>query len=588
TDEREGVYLCSPSGNLVGGQSKDDISQALITGLTTLIQGAPYLAKYIHFSGSRILFLNDRIDQIEWQCTTRVPYATAGSTLIPMRDETGTLLATPGMIGKMIMKDRRHGIQQFRGYDATNILVWFTFDRADFDRNLGIYGKFLDKSANLDHLEQDVGTDPGDMVEGAINEALKVVGGNRWSVDNLNGTVNAEPGMTFLIRFDDSIASETGDCDYIEVLDDSAVTVIKIWYDNIAGTLKVYYVSGNHASIPLSVVDDSKFHLFNINQEMVYVDDNAYTVSEKSSSGGDYIKTMYIGSANVDGDFTIDELVIVDQGIDDNYQYIDYMQPSWSDIPMLLEKHHKADFSKWTRNRYIDWNDADVQVRFNGAATDSITLSRRATDGDCNGTLYVVDCDASEWTVQHKEIDVTTGSATTQNSSAFTAVVAADTFLLHTYETSEAQPHMRDGAWVADLNSTTTARVQRTVAGSPSATSTHSIAVVECNNNEWDVQRNAALTLDATTKTDTITGIDQTRSFISVLNHHSQPFSVGRNNSTTGSEIDDTQCAANFSADDTVQFRKKNTTIANDIISYEVVQFATANITASGTPSIPS
>ena len=228
-----------------------------------------------------------------------------------------------------------------------------------------------------------------------------------------------------------------------------------------------------------------------------------------------------------------------------------------------------------------DWDDAAVQVRFNGASTTSVTLSRRASDGACNGTLFVVDCDSSEWTVQHEEIDVTSAAATSQNTSAFTAVVEADAFILHTYETSEAEDDIRDGAWVADLNATTTARVRRGDA-SPAgqdATSTHSIQIVECNNNEWDVQREDALTLASATQNGAaITAIDETRSFISVGNHSGKTFGVGRSDATDGTFIEQMQCAADFVDTTHVRFRMRVAAITTGIIGYEVIQFASSGL----------
>lgn len=221
-----------------------------------------------------------------------------------------------------------------------------------------------------------------------------------------------------------------------------------------------------------------------------------------------------------------------------------------------------------------DWDAGAVQCRFNGAATNSVTLSRRDGTGNMNGTLYVVDCDSAEWIVDHREIDVTTATDVV-GTDTISATVEADTFLIHSYETSEISDDLRDGAWQADLQNTTTVRVRRTIAATPDATSTHSIAVVECQNNEWDVQRNDVLTLNAVATTDSITAIDQTRSFI--IPQHCYGFiSCGRDDETNGARIDDNMYGADFSADDTVRFTKKGTDSTDDIVSYEVIQFAEA------------
>ena len=218
-----------------------------------------------------------------------------------------------------------------------------------------------------------------------------------------------------------------------------------------------------------------------------------------------------------------------------------------------------------------DWNDAFVRNTWNGASTTSITLVRRSTAGDCNGTLYVVSCASTEFTVEH--IEIITGATVTSATATAATVVMADTFLVHSYETTEGADDMRDGAWQCDLQDTTTVRVRRTNAGSPSAASRHWIQVVEAQGNEWDVQRNDALTLATAPTTDTITAIDQARSWINCLDHTGHPASVGRNNSVNGNDIDGTRSAADFSADNTVRYQKRSANVNNDIVSYEVVQF---------------
>jgi len=221
-----------------------------------------------------------------------------------------------------------------------------------------------------------------------------------------------------------------------------------------------------------------------------------------------------------------------------------------------------------------DWNDAAVQVRYNGGSTTSVTLSRRASVGDCNGTLYVIKCSSTEFIVDHREIDVTSSSATSGTDTIGTTV-ETKTFLVHSYETSEGADDMRDGAWQADLQNSTTVRVRRGDA-SPSgqnATSTHSIAVVECQGTEWDVQREAAVALTSASVTDSITTIDEARSIINCLDHASHPFSVGRNDSIDGNQIDDIQSAADFSASNLVRYRMRVATITTSIVSYEVIQF---------------
>jgi hypothetical protein len=214
-----------------------------------------------------------------------------------------------------------------------------------------------------------------------------------------------------------------------------------------------------------------------------------------------------------------------------------------------------------------------VRVRFNGASTTSVTISRGFTTGTVTGVLYVVDCDAGEFVVEHAQISLSASAAET-GTATIGATVAADPFLIHSFETDESGGHPLDQCWWADLTNTTTVTVNRNTGDTSNTnTSTHEIAVVECQNSEWDVQRNTALTLATTSQTDTITAIDQTRSFINC--GHAQ-ISTSRNSSATNTVNGDLMAAADFSADTTVRFQILDATITNSIVSYEVVQFAPA------------
>ena len=225
-----------------------------------------------------------------------------------------------------------------------------------------------------------------------------------------------------------------------------------------------------------------------------------------------------------------------------------------------------------------DHNDAQVQVRFNGSSTTSVTLSRRDATGSLDGTLYVVKCSSTEFIVDHRELDVTSSSATS-DTDTITSTTSADTFLVHSYETSESSDDMRDFLWQADLQNDTTVRIRRTTnSGTPSATSTHSVAVVEAQGNEWDVQRNDAVTMSSASVTDTITEIDQDRSYIVAMGPQGKGCSCGRNNSTNGGNINGSETAGDFSSDTLVRMRKKDTTLTNEIISYEAIQFATVSV----------
>jgi len=220
-----------------------------------------------------------------------------------------------------------------------------------------------------------------------------------------------------------------------------------------------------------------------------------------------------------------------------------------------------------------DLNDIMIQARFNGSSTTEVLLTRRAGAGAVNGTLYVVKCGSGEFTVLHGvEIDVTSGTDVTEPAT-IAATVTADTFLIHSYESSEGGDDMRDAAWDADLENTTTVRVRREGTGANS-TSTHSIQVVECQDSEWDVQRKSDLSLSGTTTDHDITAIDQARSVISMLDHSSHTLSAGRNASSDGDAIDGETSAASFLDDDTVRFVKGVTGVVTPVVSFEVIQFA--------------
>jgi len=212
--------------------------------------------------------------------------------------------------------------------------------------------------------------------------------------------------------------------------------------------------------------------------------------------------------------------------------------------------------------------DCTVHATYNGASTTSVSFSRGTTVGTVNGTLYVVEAGAGEFTVQHVSIPI--GVFQSSITVGISSTVLADTFLIQSYVMSPGST-MAAGCPQTDLQNTTTVRSQRSAA--PFANIVVKIAVVECQNNEWDVQRNATLTLSSTSVTSSITAIDQSRSFINCLDHTGHPVSVGRNPSTSDAEIDDIQSAADFSTDALVRYRKRTTTRTDDIVSFEVVQF---------------
>ena len=225
-----------------------------------------------------------------------------------------------------------------------------------------------------------------------------------------------------------------------------------------------------------------------------------------------------------------------------------------------------------------DANDAAVQVRWQGASTTVVDLSRRASSGTIAGTLYVVDCDSSEWTVQEIELDVTSTTTVVHTTSAFTAVVLVDTFTLLSYETDHSTDDMEAYVWMGDLDATTTYTITREE-DSPTAAAaavTMSVQIIECNGNEWDVQRDNSTLYGAedTSVTDTITAIDQDTSFGQITGHCSRLTSCGRNSAAAGVNVDQAASGMDFSADNTVRFRKRLAQVDTMVLAYEVIQFA--------------
>lgn len=225
----------------------------------------------------------------------------------------------------------------------------------------------------------------------------------------------------------------------------------------------------------------------------------------------------------------------------------------------------------------------DVTVQTSAISTTSIQLRRTiaggAVEGTCSpGTLYVVEANSAEWTVQAKSPNFTNTDSTTDyliEETLSSTVDPVRTFLLGSYHTRYDNDDMEEGIANWDLKDGDTVRYRRgNTASGKSERCFAKILIVECNNEEWNVQRNGALTMSSATITDSITAIDQDISFVSHCSHASSIYSCGRNDSTNGNDIDDSQAACDFSADNTVRFRKRATALTDDIVSYEVIEFA--------------
>jgi len=233
-----------------------------------------------------------------------------------------------------------------------------------------------------------------------------------------------------------------------------------------------------------------------------------------------------------------------------------------------------------------DWNDALVRLVL--TTTTNVNVSRNGSGGTIEGTVYVVDCDSDEWFTHHHDESfvATTTTIRTKNIDFSPTVVMADCFTLHSYETDEATDDMKDAIWSAHLESTTEVQFERNQgATSNSNSSEHTLQIVECANNEYDVQRNTTfLSSGASAITNqSITAVDRTRS---VAHHCSgcagDTVRPPTNSSTSGNDAFLMIQSAILSADDNLQFERNGTGFSASRIYWEVIQFAEAIITASG------
>lgn len=224
-----------------------------------------------------------------------------------------------------------------------------------------------------------------------------------------------------------------------------------------------------------------------------------------------------------------------------------------------------------------DFNDSSARVVMTDTTT--VTVSRNASGGTLTGTIYVVDCDSNEWFVHHHSESFSSETTTIRVATidGSPTVVLVDCFTLHSYETDEATDDMKDAMWSAHLDSTTQLEFERNQgSASNSQSSTHTVQIVECANNEWDVQRNTAFaTSGANVKTDiSITAVDRTRS---VAHHCSgcagDAFRAATNNSSAGNSNDDEMQSCILSADDNLQFERNSTAFGASRIYWEVIQF---------------
>jgi hypothetical protein len=215
---------------------------------------------------------------------------------------------------------------------------------------------------------------------------------------------------------------------------------------------------------------------------------------------------------------------------------------------------------------------ACVRPVWNGASTTSVTIERTGSTGTIDGMLYVVSCENSEFSVQHRDISVAATDELTNDT--ITASPMATTFLLTHFRSSEAEDDPLDWSFVADLSTTTNVRVRRSIAGASNAAANVGVQVVTAQGGQWSVQRGDFTTTSNLTEQTVISAVDLTRAFVKTGTHESGLNSLGTSDLTAGTIIDEVGPAAYLSATNTITWVRESVSETGNTIPYEVIQFS--------------
>jgi hypothetical protein len=213
-----------------------------------------------------------------------------------------------------------------------------------------------------------------------------------------------------------------------------------------------------------------------------------------------------------------------------------------------------------------------VRPVWNGASTTSVTIERTGTTGTIDGMLYVVSCENSEFSVQHRDITVAATDELTNDT--ITASPMGTTFLLTHFRSSEAEDDPLDWSFVADLSTTTNVRVRRSIAGASNATANVGVQVVTALGGQWSVQRGDFTTTSNLTEQTVISAVDLTRALVKTGTHESGLNSLGTSDLTAGTIIDEVGPAAYLSATNTITWVRESVSETGNTIPYEVIQFS--------------
>jgi hypothetical protein len=213
-----------------------------------------------------------------------------------------------------------------------------------------------------------------------------------------------------------------------------------------------------------------------------------------------------------------------------------------------------------------------VRPVWNGASTSSITIERTGSTGTIDGMLYVVSCENSEFSVQHRDITVAATDELTNDT--ITASPMGTTFLLTHFRSSEAEDDPLDWSFVADLSTTTNVRVRRSIAGASNATANVGVQVVTALGGQWSVQRGDFTTTSNLTEQTVISAVDLTRALVKTGTHESGLNSLGTSDLTAGTIIDEVGPAAYLSATNTITWVRESVSETGNTVPYEVIQFS--------------
>ncbi len=211
---------------------------------------------------------------------------------------------------------------------------------------------------------------------------------------------------------------------------------------------------------------------------------------------------------------------------------------------------------------------ADTMVKGEITSTTLLTFESFLSVGDRDVQWYILECDNTEFDVQHITWTLATLQTTT-SSSAFTAVDMARTMVIGSYESGETSDDPRDGSCMIDLDTTTTVRATRANGGTGAGVTIQCKAqIIQFNADEVDGVDRGIFTITGTEDTDTIGSVDLTRT----MAKSQDPCGSTSMNSTNGDDIGQRNARMDLSDSTTVRGRVV-TDSTTGLYTWEVVEF---------------